>query len=133
MPTENSNPKRWQFKKQTEIKHAILSNYLTGWISVLGRPTPDRPRTLYYVDGFAGRGKYDTGERGSPIIAMEVGQQLHDARGGDVSLCCYNIEPDDDNFASLKREVDAARDRFRSVSVVNYQGTIQEYEDRVLK
>lgn len=133
MPAEDRAPERWRYKEQTKVKHAALSSYLTRWISILGRPRPDRPRTLYYVDSFAGRGRYESGEDGSPIIAMRVGQQLHDDREGDVFLKCYNVEPDEENFGSLEREVDAARRLYPSVDVINYPGTIQEYEDRILE
>ncbi len=132
MPKEDRDPARWQYKDQTRVKHEVLSNYLTRWIAILGRPRSDRSRVLHYVDSFAGRGRYTTGEAGSPIIAMEVGHRLHEARDGDVSLRCYNVEHDEENFASLEREVDAAKPLYPSVNTKNYFGTFQEHEDRIL-
>ncbi len=133
MPRDDRDPARWRYKQQTQVKHAVLSNYLTKWIAILGRPNPDRPRTLHYVDGFAGRGRYADGEDGSPIIAMRVGHELHEHRQGDVSLRCYNVEHDPENFASLEREVETARPRYPSVGVKNYQGTFQEHADGILE
>ena len=133
MPRDDRDPSRWRYKQQTRVKHAVLSNYLTRWIAILGRPNPDSSRVLHYVDGFAGRGRYADGEDGSPIIAMRVGDGLHEHRQGDVSLRCYNVEHDPENFASLEREVEAARSQYPSVSVTNYKGTFQEHADGILE
>lgn len=133
MPRDDRDPSRWQYKQQTQVKHEVLSNYLKRWMAILGKPTPDSPRVLHYVDGFAGRGRYADGEDGSPIIAMRVGQELHEYRGGDISLKCYNVEHDNENFASLEHEVEVARPQYPSVRVRNYQGPFQEHANAILK
>ena len=55
----------WPLEPQTLGKHLVLRNYLNGWFPILGRWN-DR---LLFVDGFAGPGEYDGGEKGSPCCA----------------------------------------------------------------
>jgi three-Cys-motif partner protein len=111
----------WEYKEQTRIKHAILSNYLKRWMAILGRP-----RRMHFVDSYAGRARYKGGELGSPILSMEVGEQLHEHFGGAFYLECHNVERDAFNFSSLRWEVEVARQDFPSVEVHNYHGPFEE-------
>lgn len=133
MPTADSAPEKWRYKEQTRMKHAVLSNYLTRWGSILRKPWTSEPQTLHYVDSFAGRGRYEGGEPGSPIRAMEVGQDLHDHFGGEVYFDCHNVERNRDNFESLEREVDGCRSSYPSVSVANYRGNFEDHVDALLR
>ena len=123
----------WNLKRNTQVKHDILSEYLQRWMATLSGRDPHEERTFHYVDGFAGRGSYSRGEPGSPIIAMRIGQELHDFRGGRVFLRCYNVEQKRDNFESLEREVEANRSRYRSVRVKNDCGAFQKHSANILK
>ena len=51
----------------TEAKHDILKYHLGAWFPILASAF-DR---LQYIDGFAGPGEYESGEVGSPILALE--------------------------------------------------------------
>lgn len=51
----------------TAAKHLLLKRYLDAWFPILGRHN----KRLNYFDGFAGPGKYETGEDGSPLIAVK--------------------------------------------------------------
>jgi len=115
----------WEYKEQTRIKHAILSNYLKRWMVILGRPRADRPRRMHFVDSYAGRARYKGGEPGSPVLSMEVGEELHHHFKGAFFLKCHNVEPDPFNFSSLRWEVEVAKQDFPSVEVRNYQGTFE--------
>ena len=118
----------WEYKEQTRIKHAILSNYLKRWMAILGRPRASKPRRMHFVDSYAGRAKYTGGEPGSPIRAMEVGEELHHHFKGAFFLECHNVERDPFNFRSLRWEVEVAKQDFPSVDARNYEGA---FEDRV--
>ena len=48
-------------------KHQLLSKYLGGWFPILAR----FHGRVIYIDCHAGRGRHDTGQEGSPIIALE--------------------------------------------------------------
>jgi three-Cys-motif partner protein len=65
MPPE---PTLWPLEAHTAAKHRLLREYLKAWIPILGRY---EDRVLYF-DAFAGPGKYQGGEPGSPIVALET-------------------------------------------------------------
>ena len=65
----------WPLDSHTAAKHRVLRSYLGGWLPIMGhqaqRVGEDHPRLLL-VDGFAGPGRYSTGEPGSPLIMLDV-------------------------------------------------------------
>jgi three-Cys-motif partner protein len=89
-----SAPEKWEYRQHMRVKHSILSKYLDGWIRHLGST---RKRLLYF-DGFAGRGVYESGEAGSPIIAMRIARK--DERLFS-EFHCFAIEKDRANFDGL--------------------------------
>ena len=59
----------WKLDQHTGAKHAILRRYLQAWTPIftqVGFPK------IVYIDGFAGPGRYEDGEDGSPIIALKA-------------------------------------------------------------
>ncbi len=65
----------WTLEPHTRGKHEVLRHYLEAWFPILGL-TQGR---IVFIDGFAGPGRYAGGERGSPLIALDVFRQ-HQAR-----------------------------------------------------
>lgn len=59
----------------TEKKHKILREYFTQYLLTRCNP-PSRSFKLLLVDGFAGAGRYKGGEPGSPLIFLEVLQEV---------------------------------------------------------
>lgn len=127
----DKQPGLWRYKEQTRIKHAILSNYLKRWMAILGKPQAGKPRRMHFVDSHAGRARYEGGELGSPILAMEVGEELHDHFKGAFVLECHNVERDPSNFSSLRWEVEVAKQDFSSVEAHNYHGSFEDKVDEV--
>jgi three-Cys-motif partner protein len=62
------DPKRWAMAAHTRAKHLILEKYLAAWFPILSKYNG----RILYIDGFAGRGRYDDGSEGSPQIAMHT-------------------------------------------------------------
>lgn len=62
---------RWAIDDHTRAKHAILRAYLNAWFPILG----SRYRTVVFVDGFCGPGRYTGGEPGSPLVALDAAEQ----------------------------------------------------------
>lgn len=93
-------------KEQTKIKLDILRKYLKAWANIIGSNFPE----AYFVDCFAGRGKYHSGKErddvsGSPLIGVETSievRALKNKKGKIFNLNVIAIEPDKDNIASLK-------------------------------
>ena len=90
-----SDPKKWEYKEHTEVKHILLKKYLSAWIPILGK----RNRKICYVDAFAGRGEYTDGTLGSPLIALEVADTRTDYF---KELTCFFVEKDPENFGNLE-------------------------------
>jgi three-Cys-motif partner protein len=65
----------WPLEPATEAKHRLYRCYLDAWwAKLLQAKTPTGsyvfPRVTY-VDAFAGPGRYEEGEDGSPVIALK--------------------------------------------------------------
>lgn len=94
MPT---NPRWFQRSRLpwSRWKHAILIEYLKAMTVILRSE-------VYYVDGFAGPGKYtEDGSTGSPVLAARHAHILA-ASNADYSLKCINVESVQDVFENLK-------------------------------
>lgn len=62
---------------QTWLKHALLTEYIKNWGNAIGLATNSKyiPE-IHFVDGFAGRGYFEDGNKGSPLIAIENLQDM---------------------------------------------------------
>lgn len=73
-----TDPILWDLDAHTAAKHRVLRSYLDGWIPVMAQQTLNirgltrGPPRLLLVDGFAGPGRYATGEPGSPLIMLDA-------------------------------------------------------------
>lgn len=60
------NPGYWeQYGPFQHVKHELIRCYLNGWYPKLGTWA----RRVLYVDTHAGRGRYESGAPGSPVLA----------------------------------------------------------------
>lgn len=62
------NPTLWPLEPHTLGKHKVLRGYLDAWFPILGKWNG----RILFIDGFAGPGEYQGGEKGSPQIALEA-------------------------------------------------------------
>ncbi len=58
----------WPLEPHTRGKHLVLRGYLDAWFPIMGRWNG----RILFIDGFAGPGEYEGGERGSPLIAIKA-------------------------------------------------------------
>src|SRR4030067_3617230 len=92
-------------RQQTQIKLDILKKYLRAWTIIIGTHFP----TAYFVDCFAGRGKYHKdGQKdnisGSPLIGLEISlevRKIKQKKGINFDLNIIAIEADKNNLISL--------------------------------
>lgn len=84
----------WCLEPHTRAKHEILRRYLEAWTPILSL---GGSKQLIYVDGFAGPGRYDGGEEGSPLIALRAALAHRERIAATVS------------FLFIERDVDRAR------------------------
>lgn len=94
----------WQIQPHTQAKHYMLRYYLSAWFAIQSK----EPKRLLYVDGFAGPGRYQGGEPGSPLIALEAAldpklSSRLQRRG--MELIFYFIEEDPARYRNLLSEL----------------------------
>lgn len=76
-------------KKWSEIKDRLLGWYLTPYLAKIVHTR----RKLNYIDCFAGKGKFDDGNPGSPIIALEIiNKTLNTTTSGNPQMNSFFIE-----------------------------------------
>ena len=107
LPLSDSDPKKWPYKVHTKVKHEILFKYLKSWINVLG----GKWQKICYFDCFAGRGMYEDGSDGSPIIALKAINDLKQNRNHIQDVICTFIEKDKLNYDNLCKVIDAELSR----------------------
>ena len=90
----------WDCAPHTKAKHLILEKYLNAWFPILGR----YHQRIIYMDGFAGPGEYTGGEKGSPIVALNLAKNHTANFTGELNF--YFVENDAKRFDHLKSMVE---------------------------
>lgn len=105
MPKGDSLPTVWERPPHTKAKHDILSRYLGAWFGIFGRsPYHDRVNVL---DGFAGPGRYENGDPGSPVLTLTTLLDHQSfAQFGDTTFNFVFNEWDSQRYASLESVLD---------------------------
>ncbi|MBM3945332.1 MAG: three-Cys-motif partner protein TcmP, partial [SAR202 cluster bacterium] len=98
----DSDPQKWIYKEHTRVKHELLDKYLYGWLWILGTRHP----RLLIVDGFAGRGEYEDGSKGSPLIILEKAARLVEQKRVDEVWCVF-VERNQENIENLNKVLKA--------------------------
>lgn len=83
----------------TKVKHEILRKYLEKWFPILGQYN----KSLVFIDGFAGPGRYQSGDSGSPLIALDTAINHSSNLTSNISFLF--IEKRQDRFNNLKEEI----------------------------
>ena len=92
--------KTWNIEPHTQAKLQILKAYLQAWFPILSQGREGR---VVYIDGFAGPGRYEGGEEGSPIIALKAVLNQPLLSGAQIDF--HFIEADPDVAAHLRSEL----------------------------
>ncbi|MDL1891951.1 three-Cys-motif partner protein TcmP [Sphingobacteriales bacterium CHB3] len=96
----------WEAAPHTIAKIVILEKYLTAWFQILGRTR--KKQDLWYIDGFAGPGKYLNYPKGSPVAALAAARSsLLSSKQNWIAqdIRCSFIESDEGRFNSLSQEI----------------------------
>ncbi|QHZ55777.1 three-Cys-motif partner protein TcmP [Brevibacillus sp. FSL L8-0520] len=95
----------WEMPAHTRAKHVILRNYLNAWFPIMAFTNP----RIVYIDGFAGPGRYTGGEDGSPIMALNIANDIyntHKAKLQNKEFVFLFTEASKSNYESLIEEID---------------------------
>ena len=82
------------------FKHLLLLKYLQAWYPILGSSA----EKLLYVETHAGKGVHDTGEYGSPLVALDAFTNHTRSQGlaGKCRVSFLLMEKDPSHVASLR-------------------------------
>jgi three-Cys-motif partner protein len=97
----DEHPEYWEeYNNLQHVKHAMLRRYLGGWFPILSK----WHGRVVYVDCHAGRGAHSQGEKGSPLIALEVllGHSFLERIVAHTEVVFTFIERDCTNAAALE-------------------------------
>jgi three-Cys-motif partner protein len=125
-------PVLWDLDDHTRAKHRVLAAYLAAWLPVMGqqakkfkRVQKDPPKLLV-VDGFAGPGRYKTGEDGSPLIMLRtLLEHVAFERMAEVEFLFLFIEHNKRRVEYLEGELKGL-DRPDNVKVMVEHGEFEE-------
>lgn len=112
----------FDLKEWSARKLKIIEKYVNGFSRILG----SKFNSLYYVDGFAGQGVYDNGEKGSPVLIAELSENLRKS-GVAYTLKSINVEKDHEIFLNLRNGT-ARHGKF----VENIEGSFSDSIDKIL-
>ncbi|MFJ6082736.1 three-Cys-motif partner protein TcmP [Streptomyces sp. NPDC092369] len=91
----------WQLDPHTKAKHDLLKFYLGGWFPVLSSYNG----RIVFLDGFAGPGRYDSGEPGSPLIALDTLLTHSYFSNMKCEFLFFFCEAKKDRFESLSQQI----------------------------
>lgn len=96
------------YKEQTEHKHKYLRAYLATWFKILinhKTAANEKYSQIIYVDSFSNAGEYTKHEKGSPLIALEIFNNILNSEKNkdlDIQIKCYFNDYDNSRVEHLK-------------------------------
>ncbi len=93
----------WELPAHTEAKHRVVAEYLKAWFPIIST----NEKKVAFIDGFAGPGRYDGGQPGSPLVAIET--LVDHTALPKMSNCTFLfkfIEADPERAERLERNLD---------------------------
>ena len=115
------NPSYWRSYGQFQhVKHELIRCYRGGWFPKLGTWAG----RVIYIDTHAGRGRHESGEHGSPLVALHtlLGHSLRDRLLKKSEFRFTFIERDPGNLSLLEEELHAVHPLPPRVHVNTEQG-----------
>lgn len=101
MASGDKLPTVWKRPPHTKAKHDILTRYLGAWFGIFG--SSRHHQRVNVLDGFAGPGRYDDDEPGSPVLTLTtlLDHRAFTTFNGTTFNFIFN-EWNDERFASLQ-------------------------------
>lgn len=112
-------------KPQSVYKHAILEQHVIRFATMTASKL--HPKRAVLFDGFAGRGRFETGEAGSAEHMMLAAQKVKATTQIDLVL----VERNADDYASLNAVADEYR--ARGIRIDSYHGDCGNHLDDALQ
>lgn len=118
------------FEPHTRLKHAILRAYVERWSRILLVRSSATRQRVRIVDACAGAGQDESGNLGSPLIAIQEAEkareQMAEYHAGSSDVQIIAIEANRKRFTQLKERIDAVEGAH-----VALHGSLADYIDRL--
>jgi len=112
-------------KDHSQIKLRAFQRYLKPWATMVG--SPRNVHRVWIVDGFAGPGTYRNGDKGSPVLALELADELVQSTTS-YKIACILVEKSRANFRQLQR----LPHQFRAIEVFAEIGSFWDRTETIL-
>lgn len=109
------------------FKHTLLGKYVPQFAGMTGSKT--LAKRVVFLDGFAGRGRYEDGRPGSAERIMKMAQDQY--ASVNLAWSCWFIERDRTSAEALMAVVDEYR--AKGVTATAHRGDVLEVLDRVVR
>ena len=108
------------------FKHTLLDKYVPQFAGMTGSRSAEK--RVVFLDGYAGRGRYEDGSPGSAERIMKIAQ--HQFATANLAWTCFFVEQDDESAAALSAVV--AEHRVNGVDARAHHGDVADIVDEVL-
>ncbi|MEU5977678.1 three-Cys-motif partner protein TcmP [Streptomyces sp. NPDC047315] len=126
--SSGTNGDYWADKSLPSVfKHELLRRYLPQFGGMTGTQSHDK--RVVYLDGYAGEGRYESGEPASAEIALRVASYLRSRPG--LTLECFFSEPQGKSFDRLREVVEQYL--ARGVRAHAHRGEVDSVLDQVVE
>ena len=112
----------WELEEHSRAKHAILRSYLNAWLPIMSKWNG----RLVLIDGFAGPGRYEGGEDGSPLIMLKAFLEHEHRQLITAELVYIFIEEREDRARHLEDEIANLNPRKKQVKHQVVHGAFQD-------
>jgi three-Cys-motif partner protein len=117
----------WELPRLPSVfKHTLLDRYVPQFAGMTG--SRSEARRVVYLDGFAGRGRYDDGSPASPERILRIA--LHQGTKGTVAWSCFFVEAEEDSATELVQVVDEYAQQ--GVTATAHHGDVLDVLDDVV-
>ncbi|GAA2426126.1 three-Cys-motif partner protein TcmP [Streptomyces coeruleofuscus] len=117
----------WQGKALPSVfKHELLRRYIPPFGGMTSTQSQDR--RVVYLDGYAGEGRYESGEPGSAEIALRVASYY---RSRGLHLSCFFVEQQAKSFDRLQQVLRGYT--ARGVDARAHRGEVDDVLDDVVR
>jgi hypothetical protein len=108
------------------FKHTLLDKYVPQFAGMTGSRSTEK--RVVFLDGYAGRGRYEDGTPGSAERIMKIA--YHQFATANLAWTCYFVEQDDESAAALDAVV--AEYVANGVDARAHHGGVEDILDEVL-
>ena len=93
----------WKLDGHTAAKHELIRRYLDAWLPIMARSGNN---SVLVIDGFAGPGRYEGGEPGSPLVILDTFLSHRDRPAWNATSFTFAfVEKDRSRFDYLTGEL----------------------------